>query len=102
MSRNRWGNSSVRIPSGFSKIWSPSTKSFRFGTCAKTLLPAMRSAERPCVASSLANCAPKNRHVSFDKVLQQVTVVAGHLNYKALPIQAESLQHFVAVILAVL
>ena len=45
ISRNRWGNSSVRIPSGFSKILSPSTKSFRFGTCARTLLPAMRSAD---------------------------------------------------------
>ena len=126
ISRSRCGNSSVRTPSGFSRILSPSTKSFRSGTCASTLLPRTRSAQRPSAANSFASSVPKNRtsvgtpfstatlatfaagsipkhrHVLLDKILQQVAVVAGDFDDKALLVQTEAACHLVAVILAML
>ncbi len=46
--RNRCGNSNVAIPWGLSSRAKPATKSLMSGTCASTLLAAIRSAWRPC------------------------------------------------------
>ena len=124
ISRSRWGNSSVKTPWGFSRIFRPSTKSFRSGTCASTLLPRTRSALTAFGCQLFRQLSPEelhqrgnaffdrhlgdvcrglnaqNRHVSLDKILKQVAVVAGYLDHEALLSQAESLRHFVAVTLA--
>lgn len=58
--RSRWGNSSVATPVGFRSCAIPPTKSLTSGTWARTLLPAMRSAERPSATRRAASSRPKN------------------------------------------
>ena len=59
ISRSRCGNSIVIVPPGRSTIRMPSTKSCRSGTCARTLLPTMRSALSSS-GSLPASSVPKN------------------------------------------
>ena len=50
----------VMTPCGFSIIFIPFTKSFKFGTCAKTLFPINRSAYLSSRVNSIAVLEPKN------------------------------------------
>ena len=60
ISFNKCGTSIVAIPLGFRISFIPSTKSFRFGTCAKTLFPIIRSAIFFSLISLFASFVPKN------------------------------------------
>ena len=110
-------------PSGFSRILSPSTKSFRSGTCARHCCrePGRRSGLRPPILSPA--CVPKKLHqrgtpfstatlatfaagsmpstgtFRWTKYCKQVAVVAGHFDHEALLVQAEARRHLVAVVL---
>ena len=123
---SRWGNSSVRTPWGFSRIFSPSTKSFRSGTCARTLLPRTKSAQATFACEirgkSRAEKANQSRHAFLDRylghicgrlnaqhwhlvtdeILQQVAVIARDFYDEALFVQTKPLPHALAVSFAVL
>jgi len=96
----------VTVPVGFKSVAMPATKSLSLGTCARTLLPMIRSARRPSAASRRARGSPKNstsvgtrssrphappcrmdrcpaRDARVDEVLQKIAVVAGELHYQA-------------------
>ena len=96
-------------PAGARRIATPATKSFRSGTCARTLFPAIRSAWPRSRASSRASSVPKNsasvgtpsssrddgdvlrrldaedRDAAAEEMLEQVAVVRRELDDEARP-----------------